>query len=239
MTRSSPFSADSGVATVMGMRGLAILSACLAALALAAPAAAAKPRLSPADRKAINETLDVFVNHAVKRKDVGASYGVVTAALRGGMTRQQWSRGSIPVYPYPASGRTFHGWTVDYVTREEVGIQLLLHPRRGSKLGPFVFKVYLNPVRGEWLVDSFMPAATFAPVDAPAKVLAAADFMPRAQGDNALPTGKGRVNQLFALVPFAVLGLLLAAIAGWGLVGKIRYARLTSNAPKSLPPLRR
>jgi hypothetical protein len=223
----------------MAMRGLAIFSACLAALAVAAPATAAKPRLSPVDRKAINATLDVFVNHAVKRKDVGASYSVVTAALRGGMTRKQWSRGSIPVYPYPAQGRTFHGWTIDYVTGEEVGIQLLLHPRRGSKLGPFVFKVYLVPTRGKWLVDSFMPAATFAPVDAPAKVLAAADFMPQAQGDPSSPTGRGRISHVYLFVPFAVIGLLMAGVAGWGLVGKLRYARLTGNARKSLPPLRR
>ena len=81
---------------------------------------AAKERLSPADRAAINATLDVFVNHAVKRKDVAKSYDVVTPELRGGMTRAQWSRGEIPVYPYPAAGRRFHEWTIQYRT-----------PRRG------------------------------------------------------------------------------------------------------------
>ena len=90
--------------------------ACVGALAAATSAGAAKDRLSAADRAAINATLDVLVNHAVKRKDVGKSYDVVTPALRGGMTRAQWSRGSIPVYPYPAAGRRFHEWTVQYRT---------------------------------------------------------------------------------------------------------------------------
>src|SRR5215218_10553689 len=102
-----------------GMRGLAIVMASVAALAAAGPAAAKEPRVSPADRAAINATLDVFVNHAVKRKDVAKSYDVVTPALRGGMTRAQWTKGSIPVYPYPAAGRRFHKWTIQYRTKDE------------------------------------------------------------------------------------------------------------------------
>src|SRR5437016_13335747 len=109
------------------MRGLPVVAACFAALAVAAPATAAR-RLAPSDRQAINATLDVFVNHAVKRKDVGAAYGVVTQTLRAGMTRKQWSRGDIGVYPYPATGNRFHAWTIEYRTRAEIAIQLELMP---------------------------------------------------------------------------------------------------------------
>src|SRR5437660_5573887 len=150
------------------MKGLSVLVACVAALAVAAPATATK--LAPSDRQAINATLDVFGNHAVKRKDVGAAYGVVTQTLRAGMTRKQWSRGDIGVYPYPATGNRFHAWTIEYRTREEIAIQLELMPPRGSTLGPIIFHVYLQPAHHRWLVDEFMPAATLAPIGKPAVV---------------------------------------------------------------------
>ena len=57
----------------------------VASFLTAAPAMAKERKLSPADRAAINATLDVFVNHGVKRKDVGAAYDVVTPTMRDGM----------------------------------------------------------------------------------------------------------------------------------------------------------
>src|SRR5438477_12146329 len=126
----------------MRFAALAVLLGSLATLTVAGPSAAAKPvRLAPSDRAAINATLDIFVNHAVKRRDVAASYDVVTPALRGGMSREAWSRGAIPVYPYPAKGSQFHGWTIQYRSSEELAIELLLSPRASSegKLGQFLF----------------------------------------------------------------------------------------------------
>jgi hypothetical protein len=227
------------------MRGLAILMACLGALAAAAPGAA-NDRLSPADRVAINATLDVFVNHAVKRRDVGKSYDVVTPMLRGGMTRAQWSRGSIPVYPYPAAGRQFHNWTVQYRTREEVALELILSPnaRNRKKLGQYLFHVYLQPRKGRWLVDSFMVGATFSPEGKAPVVQAAGDFGATPGGQTYNRPGVEResrpplVNSIFILVPFVVLGLLLLGIVAWIVVGKIRYARLVGTERQNLPPLR-
>ena len=54
------------------------------------------------------------------------------------------------------------------MTREEVGLELQLQPRAGSKQGPIIFHIYLRPVGKRWLVDSFMPVATLAPLDAEA-----------------------------------------------------------------------
>ena len=90
------------------MRGRAILVACTAALAFAAPALAAPPHLAPSDRDAVDKTLDIFVNHAVKRHNPAAAYDVLTPTMKAGMTRNQWNRGDIPVYPYPAAGKRFH-----------------------------------------------------------------------------------------------------------------------------------
>jgi hypothetical protein len=216
-------------------------------MAVAGPSAAAKtPRLAPSDRAAVNATLDVFVNHAVKRRDVAASYDVVTPTLRGGMSREAWSRGSIPVYPYPAKGTTFHGWTIQYRTSEELAIELVLSPRRSSekKLGQYLFHVYLKPSHGRWLVDSFMPGATFAPIGKPAVVQAGADFTASPGGSNYNRHGHTRsglhqISGLYAIVPFSVLGLLLLGLAGWGVFAMIRNRRLAGPREGLPPPPRR
>ena len=65
------------------MKGpLSFLAFTALVLGLAAPASASGSRLSAADRKAINHTIDILVNSAVKRHDVLASYGIVTPTLR-------------------------------------------------------------------------------------------------------------------------------------------------------------
>ena len=224
------------------MRGLAILMASVAALAAAAPASAKEPRLSPADRAAINATLDVFVNHAVKRQDIAQSYDVVTPELRGGMTRAQWAKGSIPVYPYPAVGRQFHNWTIQYKTKDEVAIELILAPqaRYKRKLGQFLFHVYVQPRNGRWLVDSFMPGATFAPEGKAPVVQAAADFQASPGGQTYNRTTGARkhapvqVSADFIVIPFAILGLLLAGLAAWGITQWIRARRM--DIPRPAPP---
>ena len=218
----------------------------LAVLVLAAPAAAKQPRLAPSDRAAINATLAVFVNHGVKRKGVGAAYDVVTPTMRDGMTRKQWASGDIPVYPYPAAGRQFHEWTILSRSSQEVGIELILNPAKGhvGKLGQIAFHVYLKPVRGRWLVDSFMPAATFAPVGKPPVVQGPGDFQGTAGGQtynrrslerDAKPS---RISAKYLFVPFAVVGLLLAGLAGWGLLHWFRQRRLDrlyTPTPLSIP----
>ena len=208
-----------------------------AALALAAPAAAS-PRLSPADRAAITRSIDVFVNHAVKRVDAGAAFDVVAPEMRPGITRKQWAHSDIPVYPFPARGTT-HPWNILYVTKEEVGLELQLIPRQGVKgQGPIIFHIYLRPVRsGRWLVDSFMPVATLAPLGAKkTKVRSVRDFSPGAQGD----ANNGSPSQLskdWLLLPFGVIGLALVVLAGWAVFRGIRNRRLAGPRGGTLPPL--
>ena len=224
------------------MKRLPVVAACVAALAVAAPATGA-PRLGPSDRQAINATLDVFVNHAVKRHDPGAAYGVVTPSMRGGMSRSQWAHGDIPVYPYPAAGRHFHQWTIQYRTSDELAIELILSPtaRHRAELGQILFNVYLHPGHGRWFVDSFMPGATFAPLGKPAVVQAARDFTgnPSAQTYNRASEGKPirplQVSPYYIALPFAVFVLLFAGLAAWGVIRWIRYRRLDGPA-RELPP---
>ncbi len=207
---------------------------------LGASEAAAKPRLTRADRTGINTTLDAFVVHAVARHGVAKSYDLVTPYLRGGTDRKHWSSGSIPVYPYPAAGKKFHHWKLDYVDSGDVGIELMLEPRKGANTGPVIFNIDLKRGHGRWLVDSFLPAASFAPAGKKAAVTAVADFNAKSAGSGPAE-GKARLNPAIAYLPFAFVGLLLAALASWGISRRIRARRAYDAAGPSsgLPPLPR
>jgi hypothetical protein len=220
----------------MKTRAAFLLLITLLALAAAAPAWARARPLTAADRASINHTLDIFVNHAVKRQNVGVSYWVVTPNMRGGMTRKMWSGGSLPIYPYAARGTKFHGWTVQYRTGNELGAQLFLMPQRGSKYGAIAFLLTLKKLHGHWLVDSFLPGATFAPEGKQARVIGTHDFMPGALGDATISPDKGRISGTYAFIPFAILGALLLVIAGLAVVAVVRH-RLRARG-RALPPLR-
>lgn len=184
-----------------------VLTAVVAALVLAAPAQA---RLAPADRAAINRTLDAFVATAVRRHDVAESYGLVTPQERGGMTRAQWAKGDIPVYPYPARGTSWHGWVLDYALPKEVAFELVLQPVKSRKLDPISFSASVKKIHGHWLVDSFYPAATF--LSSQHRVIGPRDF--------AAPTliseaGKSRLGAIWILVPASVGFLAVAALIGF------------------------
>jgi len=215
-----------------------VLAAAMVALAFAAPAAAA-PKLSKADRAAITRSIDVFVNHAVKRANPTAAYRVVAPEMRPGINRRQWASGDIPVYPFPAAGST-HPWNILYVTREEVGLELQLNPRTRGELGPIIFHIYLRPVRdGRWLVDSFMPVATLAPLNAKkTRVLSVRDFSPGAQaeGRSASP---GRLSHVYLVAPFGVFALLVLGLLSWGGVRALHNRRVQGPRRGPLPPLPR
>jgi hypothetical protein len=218
-------------------RGLTLLALTTVALSLAGPADASGRRLTAADRKAIAASINTFVNHAVKRQDVGASYDVVAPELRAGMTRKEWAKGDIPAYPYPARG-TSHGWTILYVTRDEVAVDLILRPKRGVKMRGILFNVYLRPAHGKWLVDSFMPAATINTelFGGAARVTSVRDFSPGEQSGG--PHGKPLISIDYAIIPVAVLALLLLGLGAMFAKGALGYRPRRQSLP-SFPESRR
>lgn len=208
--------------------------------ALPAPAGPKPRRLTAADRRAINATLDAFVPSAVRRQNVGDSYELTTTALRNGQNRRQWARGDIGVYPYPALGRQFHGWTVDESTTDGAWIQLLLKPRAGAKVGPILFDISLKRRHGNWLVDSFVPTATFAPLDAKPQVRAANDFLPGPGPpvEGRTPDPGSRLGHAYAVIPFAILAAVLVGLVGWGVAARYRDRRISRlHHEHKLPPL--
>jgi hypothetical protein len=195
------------------MRGLGVTALLAAALLLVPPANAA--RLSRADRAAIDRTIDAFVATAVRHRNVAAAYDLVTPAFRGGMTRAEWAKGDIPVYPYPARGTSWHGWTVDYVLKNDVAFELVLQPRRGSKADPISFSGEVKKRGGRWLVDSFYPAAIY--VTKESRVIGPRDFAP---GGVANDAGESRLGPIWFAVPAAIGGLIVLvpiafALRGW------------------------
>jgi hypothetical protein len=221
-------------------RVLALVAFAALALGLAVQASASGHRLTAADRKAIDHTLGILINNAVKRHDIGKSYEIVTPTLKAGMTRREWSRGSIPIYPYPARASNFHNaWTVKYTTPGEIAVELVLHPRRGSKLGAIEFDVYLQPHHDKWLVDELMPVATFAPEGGPARVTALNDFMPvTGSKPDSAPTHPGRISSIYAFVPFGIMGIVLIALALGLVAGALRYRPRSGSLPP-FPGVRR
>jgi hypothetical protein len=107
--------------------------------------------------RSVNAVLQRFVDTAVARKDLPAAYDLTTPSMRQGMTREEWSRGNIPVQPYPADriqiGRIISSY------RNDVVLEAALEPRRGASVPLLDVQVELKAVgRGaqrRWLIDSF------------------------------------------------------------------------------------
>ena len=89
-----------------------------------------------ADRRRVEAVLQVFVDHAVARRDAATAYDVVTPAMRRGTTRAQWAAGNVPVYPYPAARQRVQIAWVWASYRNEVDFDVVLLPRKGAGVGP-------------------------------------------------------------------------------------------------------
>ena len=197
------------------------------------PTTVKEVRVTPARRHAIDALFDSFVRTAVERHDVARALPLVTPAFRAGVTRSEWMNGNLPVFPYDATGRNFHGWTLNYAYPREISVSLLLHPAPKEKLGPIAFTAVVKKrPGGRWLVDSFVPAAMFAPQKQRPRLLAQPDFMPAAaqpssQAVAAAPTGRGTdsLSTTWLVVPAAFLALIVLVPLGAGLVHVRRTRR--------------
>jgi len=197
-------------------------------------------RLTRADRKRVNRTIDVLMNDGVKRRNPGAVYHVVTPNLRSQATRAEWRRGDIPVYPYPALGKRFHGWTINYSQRNHLNVDLLVMPSRNrGTLGPVALTLDLRKIRDKWLVDGIFPVATFAPLPPQGNrgpVISTYDLVPAAAGS--APTGaRSRLSYAYFALPAVIIGGGIAVVIGF-FVSRIirdRRAERRYRAQRSVP----
>jgi hypothetical protein len=161
--------------------------------------------LKARDRRAIDRLLDVFVPAAVERRAPLRALPFVTRTFRAGVTRSQWAAGNVPVLPYHARGETFHSWLLGYSHPGEVSVDLLLQPAPRETLGALAFTAVVKRVHGRWLIDSFVPAASFAPERKSPRILAQPDFTPNAVSGH----DRARLDARWLLVPLAVLSLIV------------------------------
>ena len=115
-----------------------------------------KISLTGRDTAAIADVARVFVETAVARESPELAYELVGPLLKGGLSREQWKSGNIPVVYYPVDGAR---WKVEYATDVEVGLTVLLFPKPGEDLRPTVFNMALTPRQGHrgWLITAWSP----------------------------------------------------------------------------------
>jgi hypothetical protein len=185
-------------------------------------------RLTRADRTRVNQAIDVLINDGVKRQNPEAVYDIATPTLRKQATRRQWRTGDIPVYPYPALGKKFHGWTINYSQRNHLNVDLLIMPSRNrATLGPVALTLDLRKIQGQWRVDGLFPVATFAPLPPQGNrgpVISTYDLVPAAAG--AAPTGaRSRLSYAYFALPAVIIGGGIAFIVGFFLIRAVRDKR--------------
>ena len=114
---------------------------------------------TPAKKRAVRRLLRQFISTAVVRRNVGQSWDIVTGQLKQGVTRREWSRGDIPVVPFPASPRGLGTWTdVRYSYAKTLGLEVFLFPKPGSGYSAMTADVeFVKGHDGRWRIDYWLP----------------------------------------------------------------------------------
>jgi hypothetical protein len=171
--------------------------------------------LTRAERARALATAANFVTHAVARRKVGRSYELTAPSLRAGFTKAEWSKGTIPVVPFPVEEAR---WRIEYSYSDAVGLQVLLFPTAKSRFRPQVFAMELTPRgRGKnqrWLVSSWTPTG----VQGGSGVVAT----PRTSAAGGVPNvgatltgGEARLGARWLLAPLGLLALVPLIVAGF------------------------
>lgn len=123
------------------------------------PADIFKPQKTTGIDLAAKRVAGEFIKTAVARKNLAASYDLVTSELRQGMTRKQWSTGNIPVVYYPAGDLELATFKVDRSYANEVVWQVFMVPKTGSGTQPAVFFIGLKRTgeKAPWKVFYWVP----------------------------------------------------------------------------------
>jgi len=128
------------------------------------PQKAAKLKAVPL-RKEATSVARQFLKTAVARDDLAAAWKIVGPNLKGGLTRQEWLSGNIPVIPYPIKSLATARFKIDASQENEALIEVALLPKTGSKIKGQIFWLGLKRIRGpggqrHWVVDSWVPRSS-------------------------------------------------------------------------------
>jgi hypothetical protein len=199
-------------------------------------------RLSAADRRAIDATLDRFVPAAVGRRSADVAWSLAGPELRAGSTLAQWRAGTTPVPSYPVRIEPFHDWSTLDIGKRYVDFTLLVHPRKGAKVGAWTFAGQMVKQRGRWLVNRLYTIAIFQPVRGSKHEIGPADFAAPPPSSSS-PSGKSALGGI-GLVPIVVvLALVVLTPLAFGVIALRRARRwkrqVAASRRTELPPLPR
>jgi hypothetical protein len=134
--------------------------------------AAADPDPAPASREeplrkggtldaAARTVVERFAAATLNRTDLAAAWDLATGDVRGGVTREQWMRGELPIAPYPLDTLQTTGFQVVESNTKKVLLTILLVPRPDSEYTPIRYDMTLERTsRGApWKVSYFLPYA--------------------------------------------------------------------------------
>jgi hypothetical protein len=107
-----------------------------------------------------------FLQTAVPRKNLRASWAITHPELRQGYTLEDWLTGTIPVQFYPTGGVELATFKIDESYADEATIEVALLPAEGAKIKPQIFFVGLKKYQGKWMVNYFAPRSTIPIPDA-------------------------------------------------------------------------
>jgi len=177
-----------------------------------------------AKREGVLQVAAEFVNTAVRRHNVAASYDLATPNLRRGYTRKAWATQAIPVQPYPLD---YARYELKGSFTDSVWLQVAVFPDRSHKTVPAaVFDLTLKPsTEGgarRWLVDSWAPAGY---TGMPSGILGS-DRGPLATSNVKYSSA---LSNVWLLVPISGFMIGLAILVGIGVRGWWRGNRALKN----------
>jgi hypothetical protein len=198
-------------------------------------AAAPKTRLTAADRRAIDATLDRFLPAGMERKDLATAWALAGPEMRSNTSVAVWRQGTSPIPRFPLRDSTFHSWQTIEVGPRYVVVNLLLHPKAHSGLSPTVFSGELVKEHGRWLVNRLYTMAIMKTHE-----VGPADFAAPGAAAEA-PRGKPLLKSAALLPVVAILALVLLIPLSLGVLAFVRARRwrrqVRRDGRTELPPL--
>jgi hypothetical protein len=195
--------------------------------------------VSPADRRAIDQTLDRFIPAGLSGSAPATAWRLSGPDLKGGSTLRQWRHGNSSIPYYPARGKTFHHWSVVDAGPSHVDFNLLVHPQagHGAKGSSEVFSGEMIKRDGQWLVNGLYTIAVFARPDKHGRhELGPADFAagqgaPQSSQSGAPPPSghTASLSTTWLLVAAGVIVLVLLFPVGFGVASVLRSRRARRN----------
>lgn len=200
-----------------------------------------KVKVTDADRRAIDRTLDTFLPAAMERKDMAAGWRLAGPEMKSGSTLAEWRKGDSPVPYYPAAETQFHSWQIVDNGPGYVIFNIVLHPAKSSKLASYEFSGEVVKAHDRWLVNRLYTIAIFnkPTKNHPMAEVGPADFAAGGSpGSNSTPD---KTDHPSRIVPVLIILALIALIPlGLGLVAvrrAIRWRRRTRARDHAIPTL--